>query len=611
MSLARLSLHAEPYGSTGNIGPNIERLLGTPALDPLQVLVRESVQNIADAARLGVGARILFRIRTLQGGQRDTLKRHVLAQLPEEEESRQRLEAFLARENPVVIEICDFGTVGLGGPTRADRVPEGDEGTDFIDFLRNIGSLRDVEHGGGTYGFGKVALYQASRCGTLVVDSLVKGGGEGTRRFMGSHIGRSFVAKWNQTVRPYTGRHWWGVPGENHGSTFVEPLRDAPAEELAMALGLPSRGIGESGTSIMILDFDLQEVTPEAAGWGVVETLLWNFWPRMLSTTPEERRFECRVEVEGQSLTIPKPEHTAPLHLFAKAMDAARKGDGEILRSERPKKDLGTLAIEKGLHAPRGRIGTLATSVLPSPCRHIALMRPVELVVKYLEGETYPDDRVDWAGVFLVSSEREVEDAFARAEPPAHDSWQPKNLPKGRAKRFVNIALTRLNRRANEMGQRSPVSEGETSGPPLARAAGLMGKVLGRTIGDGGRDEPTNGGRTRSGGGTRRPTASRPRFVRLERDDEGTIAVFQTLVRQDQGKSGRVLQVDAAVVMDGRKSADHSVLQPRVVGLYGNTPALSANGNELTLDGAEGEFHIRVRMPEHAAVTVDASILSE
>ncbi len=612
MSLARLSLHAEPYGSTGNIGPNIERLLGTPALDPLQVLVRESVQNIADAARLGVRARILFRIRTLRTGQRDTLKRHVLAQLPEEEESRQRLEAFLAREDPVVIEICDFGTVGLGGPTRADRVPEGDEGTDFINLLRNIGSLRDVERGGGTYGFGKVALYQASRCGTILVDSLVKGGGDGTRRFMGSHIGRSFVARWNQTVRPYTGRHWWGVPGENHGSTFVEPLLDAPAEELAMALGLPSRGIGESGTSIMILDFDLQEITPETAGWRVVETLLWNFWPRMLSATPEDRRFECRVEVEGESLTIPKPEHTAPLHLFAKAMGIARKGDGEIVRSKRPKKDLGTLAIEKELCAPRNRIGTLATSVLPSPCRHIALMRPVELVVKYLEGEPYPDDRVEWAGVFLVSSEREVEEAFARAEPPAHDSWQPSNLPKGPAKTFVNVALSRLHRRANEMGQpRSSVDEAATSGPPLARAAGLMGRVLGGTIGDGSRDEPTTRRGIRSGGGTRRPTTSRPLFVRLERGDEGTVAVFETIVRQDQRKSGRVLQVDAAVVMDGRKSADTSVLQPKVVGLYGSTPALSANGNKLTLDGAEGKFHIRVRMPEDAAATVDASILSE
>lgn len=611
MPLARLTLHSEPYGSTGNIGQNLERLLGTPALDPLQTLVRESVQNIADAARLGVRARILFRIRTLRGAQRDAMKEHVLTRWPEEADSRQRLQAFLARENPVVMEICDFGTVGLGGPTRADRVPDGDEGTDFIDLLRNVGSPRDVQHGGGTYGFGKAALYLASRCGTILVDSLVRGGGEGAHRLIASHVGKSFEAKRKGTLRPYTGRHWWGVPGDDDASTFVEPLLDASAEELATALGLPARSTTESGTSITILDFDLQEATLETVGWMVVETLLWNFWPRMLSTTPEERRFDCRVEVQGRSLAIPEPEHTAPLHLFAKAMDAARNGRGEIVRSERPRKDLGTLAIEKGLCAPRGRIGTLAESVLPKPCRHIALMRPVELVVKYLKGKPLPDDRVEWAGVFLVNSELEVERAFALAEPPAHDSWEPKNLPKGRAKTFVNIALTKLSRRANEMGEtQSPVPEIEQMGPPLARAAGLMGRLLGGTIGDGGRNEPaTNGKEIRSR--APRPTTSRPLFVRLERDDGGNIAVFRTTVRQDQRKSGRVLRVKAAVVMDGRKSSDPSASQPTVLGLRGSKPVLSAGGNELTLNGAEGEFDIRVRMPDQAAATVDASILRE
>ena len=611
MSLARLTLHSEPYGSTGNIGPNLKRLLGTPALDPLQALVRESVQNIADAARLGVRARILFRIRTLRGAQRTAIKEHVLTQWPEDEDSNQKLQAFLTRENPVVMEICDFGTVGLGGPTRADRIPEGDERTDFIDLLRNVGSPRDVEHGGGTYGFGKAVLYRASRCRTILVDSLVTGGGEGARRFIASHIGRSFQAKWNGTVRPYTGRHWWGVPDNDNGSTFVEPLLDVSAEELAAALGLPCRSAAESGTSIMILDFDLQEVTPETAGWRVVETLLWNFWPRMLSTTPEERRFDCRVEVDGRSLAIPEPEQTAPLHLFAKAMDTARTGCGEIVRSERPRKNLGTLAIEKDLCAPRHRIGMLTESVLPKLCRHIALMRPVELVVKYLEGEPLPDDRVEWAGVFLAAREREVERAFARAEPPAHNSWEPTNLPKGRAKSFVNVALTRLRRRATDMGQtQSPVPEAEHTGPPLARTAGLMGRVLGGTIGDGGRDEPTTNETICSRGRGRRPTASRPLFVRLERDNEGTIAVFRTTVRQDQEKNGRVLRVNAAVVMDGRKSNDPSLLQPTVLGLHGSTPVLSANGNELILNGAEGEFDIRVRMPEHAAATVDAFMLA-
>ena len=54
-----LGLYSEPYGTTGNIGENFLRLLGTPSSDPLQTVVREAVQNIADAAKLGQGPEIL------------------------------------------------------------------------------------------------------------------------------------------------------------------------------------------------------------------------------------------------------------------------------------------------------------------------------------------------------------------------------------------------------------------------------------------------------------------------------------------------------------------------------------------------------------------------
>src|SRR5690606_16789589 len=114
---------------------------------------------IADAAKLGHGPEILIRIRTLDSSQRDALRHRVFAELPREETSRSQIRATLDQDPLVVLEICDFGAVGLGGPTRSDRIPLGTERTDFIDFLRNIGTPRDTEHGGGTYGFGKVALY--------------------------------------------------------------------------------------------------------------------------------------------------------------------------------------------------------------------------------------------------------------------------------------------------------------------------------------------------------------------------------------------------------------------------------------------------------------------
>ena len=254
MTMKRLSLYSEKYGSTGNIGDNFQRLLGTPSLDPLQTVIREAVQNIADAALPSTGPEIRIRLRRLTRDQRGTLDSHVIGTLPQEPYSAKLLAAMRSRETLTVMEICDFGTVGLGGPTRSDRIPVGDGQTDFIDCLRNIGTARDTVQGGGTYGFGKVALYRASQCSTILVDTLPQGVGAGGRRLIGCHVGRSFEVPERGFRSRFTGRHWWGVSDPDDG--IVDPVTGKEAKDLASDLGFPKRSGDRSGTSIMILDFD-------------------------------------------------------------------------------------------------------------------------------------------------------------------------------------------------------------------------------------------------------------------------------------------------------------------------------------------------------------------
>ncbi|WP_081616565.1 hypothetical protein [Thioalkalivibrio sp. ALJ3] len=606
-----LDLHSEPYGATGNIGENFRKLLGAPTLDPLQTVIRESVQNIADAAKLGRGPEILIRIRRLTPAQRDLLRIRGLAELPDEPTSDNLIRRALDREPLVVLEICDFGTTGLGGPTRSDRIPVGTKRTDFINFLRNIGTPRDTEYGGGTYGFGKVALYRASSCSTIIVDTLPHGVGPDSRRLMGCHVGRSFEIPEDGMLRRFTGRHWWGV--RDPEDAIVEPLTGASADEFASALGFPDRRQWGSGTSIMIIGFQAEDEDLRITAHRIVESLLWNFWPRLMADAPDARRFRCRIMLDDEEVPVPEPESLAPFDLFCKAMRAARRREGNDVRpieSLRPPKRVGTLAIEKGLKSPRRRL-VAADSLVPEQVHHIALMRPIELVVKYLEGNPLPDGRFEWTGVFLASDEDEVERAFADSEPPAHDDWVPGNLPKGNPKRYVNKALKELGGVAKEMGLEStPQGTGSRNdGPPLARLAGRLGAVLEGVEGDGaGRRRGTGGG---GGPRPRRARATRPSFERLETQATGKVAVFSTEVTQDTKRSGFALSASAAVAVEGAGLGHmaEDAPKPEVLSIQCSDGSEVADGPVFNLSGREGCFEIFVRVPDDCAVTAAVDVL--
>lgn len=612
MSINPLKLFSEPFGSTGNIGDNVRRLLGAPTLDPLQTVIREALQNIADAAKLGVGPEIEIRIRRLTESQKSTLESTFLNSLPASEQSKKSLQSTLSQKELIVMEVCDFRTIGLGGPTRSDRIPLGTKDTPFINFIRNIGAARNTVQGGGTYGFGKVALYRASCCSTIIVDTLPHASGPDGRRIIGCHVGPSFEIPNNTLSQRFTGRHWWGVPDSKDG--VVDPLTGTEAQALAQALGLPDRRSDQTGTSIMILDFmtdgeDLQTLSNK-----VIEAVLWNFWPRMMRDTPTSQKFDLRFELDGTEIKIPAPEDFPPLDLFSKAMRAVRSGTGNDVRSLSATKSqikVGTLAIEKGLKTTR-RLLLEEGSLFPSIAQHIALMRPVGLVVKYLSGTALPDERLEWAGVFMTSDEEEVESAFAESEPPAHDDWIPENLPKGLPKTLVNVALRDLRARAADMGLNSrggtPASQ---SGPPLAKLASKMGTALEGVNGDG-------AGTRRGKVAVRRTTptfarASVPSFVRLEATEQGTVAVYITEVRQNSGRTGRTLRASAVIAIDGGRSTESSSILPTatILSIHALEGNHSCEGCELAINGADGLYEIRVQIPPDYAVIADADVLTE
>ncbi len=443
--MIRLERFSEPYNATGGLAAvGILNQLGRPDTEPFEVLVREAIQNSWDAKRNDVGGIQVEIGRCVLDTQRIRVCReHILVDPP--------LGLGLGEaivEGMQTLYFADFGTHGLGGPTRADRAGEP---RDFVDFVRNIGQPPDKDFAGGSFGYGKAAFYIASRAHTIVVDTLCAspdGGHE--RRLLGCALGENFEVD----GRPYTGRHWWGriVDGT------PEPLTGDDAAAVAEALGLPERtGPTRMGTTVLVF---APELTPETADGSdctmefIADALAWNFWPRMIDTPGGVKRsMEFRLIDNGVRVRVPNPRTHPQLRGFVEAMDRMREepgGDDDFLFDRaiaclRPVRTLGRLTVQKGPAAP----ADLPDRAVPQGARataaavhHVALMRTPEIVVKYLPGMAPVAGKLGYSGVFKCALD--VDEAFKAAEPPTHDDWVHRSVQDRQHRSFVKIALERV-----------------------------------------------------------------------------------------------------------------------------------------------------------------------
>lgn len=496
-----LERYSEPYRATGGLAAiGVLNQLGRPNMEPLEVLIREAVQNCWDARRpTNQGIRVEIGRRRLDFAAVDAVRSGILVDpppgLPLLDELRPGLETLY---------FADFGTRGLGGPTRADA---GGVDRDFVDFVRNIGQPPDNDLGGGSFGYGKAAFYIASRARTIVIDTLcgLPGGGQ-ERRLLGCALGDNFD---DDEGRPHTGRHWWGriVDG------VPEPLTGAEAEEAAEVLQLPRReGLSAQGTTVVVIapgiapesDDEEEDVTMEF----IADALAWNFWPRMISTPGGARRtMDFTLLDDGRRIRIPDPRTHERLRDFVMAMDRLREepgGDDDDFVIDRPIgclrpiHALGRLVIQRGPIAPvtpPQRPVPQGARVTANAVHHIALMRNAELVVKYLPGVSSVNGRMGYAGVFQCGVD--VDEAFRRSEPPTHDDWNLLFVPTdaGYDKRFVKVALDRIARVCREAAGYDGVVHGAADGDgvPLGEFADALATLMPGFEGPGARRAATRG----------------------------------------------------------------------------------------------------------------------
>lgn len=489
-----LDLHSERYSPTGNIASaGVRNQLGRPSLDPVTLLVREAVQNCWDARlRDDEPVRVAFEVEHVDGARRQRWADLVYAQQPKHLDARERLLDFDSEW--LLMTISDRGTWGLGGPTRADVVTAGDVPTDFVDFLRNLGSPPDKEYGGGTFGFGKAALYAMSGIGSILVYTRCRHLGKIETRLMGAGLGGGYVAK-DERGKPtrFTGRHWWG----RWRDRLVEPLRGGEADAVAQRLGLPGFDEGDTGTTIAIVDFRLgDEISDRGRARtfaqlrrDLLEALTWNFWPKMVPGPDGALPMTFQIRMDGEDVPVVPTPDTPALEAMTAALEEARQlsaGSAEpspdtTFEITRQRQTMGWLVLRHFM--TRKTPGTwrnaeaLGGSRLP-PRHHVAWMRSAELVVKYHEAPPIEADGVGYAGVFVVANEHFPDRAFAAAEPPTHDDWVEKNLQDAIQRSIVHVSLKKMRSHLREFVASKARVDVETDSTPLGTLSEALGGIL-------------------------------------------------------------------------------------------------------------------------------------
>lgn len=239
---------------------------GDHTITPLEIFVREVLQNSLDARCQEQKVRVRFKLHSISnpGPRTNFLTALGWSKLRERVGAANRIR--LAREEPAefgdpqslensvlkVLEISEAGTIGLVGPEairteNEERRLPGEPPKAYIALTRDDARREKQGLGsGGTYGLGKAVLWSASQIQTVVFFSrlAIPHGNTTHRAAAQARLGPHFLS-----THPYRGLGYGGDTDDE----WCRPICNDQAQSLATRMGVARReNETDSGTTILI-----------------------------------------------------------------------------------------------------------------------------------------------------------------------------------------------------------------------------------------------------------------------------------------------------------------------------------------------------------------------
>lgn len=401
MTIPTIGWHYQLQSRSGEITGSavVESLIG--GLATSELLAREALQNSCDAT--------IGNNKTVVKIRQTVTTPELLQTIGMNDEFAAYISQSFVEENVSTLEVGhinllveDFNTVGLGGSLQ-------DAGHDnhFMRLIYHNATASKNFHAsskgsGGSFGRGKAAYAVASNiCTVFYYTTFLLNGLESVRL-----IGVSYAREHADNGKNHrTGRAFWGMDATEKGEFFINPISGDIAHEYAEKLGFSRRDKSEFGTSILILNcqVDPNELVSAICKW---------WWPRL-----EEKLLDVSVTLLSGEILHPTPRDNPALweyinvyHEMSNKQPTTRIKKTTITRKDILYGCIGYTALNPG------NVNDTDEELVNS----IALIRAPRMVVAY---ETPRKISRTHAGCGVFIADQSWDNLFKRSEPPAHDKW--------------------------------------------------------------------------------------------------------------------------------------------------------------------------------------------